>query len=77
MRNPNPYVEAQLSLDNARDAFIRAAAALSQPVRSDKDSVVTAILEGAYGLMKTMEADPKGVSVEKARDYLKKIRKAA
>lgn len=73
-KNKNPFTEAQRSLDEARDAFIRAAAALSLPVRYDKDALVTAILEGSYGLLKALEGDdPHSRATTKAREYLTRL----
>ena len=78
-RKPNPFEERQRLLDKARDAFVRAAAALTGPTRHEQDAVALAILDGAYGFMKAMEADMlgRGESTERVQEYLRAVQKEA
>lgn len=50
------YSERHQALDQARDQFLRAAAALTE-LRSD-ETVAFALLEGAIGLIQLAKADP-------------------
>lgn len=78
MKRPNPHEERQRQLDKARDAFLRAAAVLTNSTRNEKDALASAILEGAYGLHLVVGADAdKFEGTEKALAYLRGVAEAA
>lgn len=74
---PNQHKDAERALDAAQGAFTRAAAALTMEHRmAERDGfLVTAILEGAYAMMKLAQGDLGERGLEKATEYLKELRK--
>lgn len=60
-------------LDKARDAFIRAAAALTDTTRDEKDAVAMALVESTYGLFKLVETDGDRRAYKKVMTFLSKV----
>lgn len=52
---PNPHTQRRRAADLARDAFLRAAAALTEPVSAGV--VAFALLEASIGLLRLAECD--------------------
>lgn len=73
----NRYNDAQHALDEARDAFTRAAAALTSGNRRDRSALASALLEGSYGMMKLAQGDIDERAMEEAVAHLKVLRKVA
>ena len=74
----NRFNDAQHALDEARDAFTRAAAALTSGNRlHDRSALATAVLEGAYGMMRLAQGDIDERAMEEAVAHIKQLRKGA
>lgn len=71
----NRYNDAQHALDEARDAFTRAAAALTSGNRlHDRSALASALLEGSYGMMRLAQGDLGERALDEATEYLKTLR---
>jgi hypothetical protein len=72
----NRFNDAQRSLDEARDCFLKAAFHLTEPNRRP-NGVVEAVLYSALGILKLAAGDLSGRARARAEEVLREMRKTA
>lgn len=70
----NPHTEANRSLDEARDCFLKAAFHLTEPNRY-LDGVAEALLYGARGMLKLAAGDLSKRAKRRAENVLREARR--
>lgn len=72
MVSENPHVERREQIGRARDAFLKAAAALVDPTNLD-EALAFALVEGATGLVSVAKADPHNRALRLVQNQLRQI----
>lgn len=68
---PNPMAERARKLDQARDAFVRAAALLDPLVRWERMAVAAALVEGALAMLRIAQSDPDERELDAAHEFIR------